>query len=315
VSDLISVVVISYNSSNYILETLESIKAQTYDNIELIISDDCSSDDTVLLGERWTSENISRFNGIKVIANKKNAGISANLNIGLKECKGKFIKPIAADDILVEDCLERNYKACVTNKYKILFSEVLTFIDNDKSKLIASDYSYSLKCFDLDYRGQNKLLSHTHFPQTQTFFVEKNFLEQVGYFEEEYKYMEDYPMWFKITSMGYKLNFLECVTVLYRVHSESVYNYKKTDKIVNERFHQSDRHFFYNVRLKSMIKYGLIYEAYSQLIRYVYKDIVILLGNKRNVLTYIAKIILLLNPTNLINKTKIMLNKGNKGGI
>ena len=50
---LVSVVVITYNSEKYILETLESIKTQSYKNLELIISDDCSKDDTVMICRDW----------------------------------------------------------------------------------------------------------------------------------------------------------------------------------------------------------------------------------------------------------------------
>ena len=54
---LVSVCVLAYNSSKYILETLNSIKNQTYDTIELIISDDCSTDDTVALCTQWINRN------------------------------------------------------------------------------------------------------------------------------------------------------------------------------------------------------------------------------------------------------------------
>lgn len=50
---LVSVIVITYNSSKYVLETLNSVAAQTYDNIELIISDDCSKDNTVEICRNW----------------------------------------------------------------------------------------------------------------------------------------------------------------------------------------------------------------------------------------------------------------------
>ena len=54
---LVSIIVITYNSAKYVLETLESAKNQTYQNIELIISDDCSIDNTVDICTRWLNEN------------------------------------------------------------------------------------------------------------------------------------------------------------------------------------------------------------------------------------------------------------------
>ena len=59
---LVSIIVITYNSSKYVLETLESAKAQTYENIELIISDDGSTDDTIKICKNWLEKNQDRFN-------------------------------------------------------------------------------------------------------------------------------------------------------------------------------------------------------------------------------------------------------------
>ena len=58
---LVSIIVITYNSSKYVLETLESAKAQTYQNIELIVTDDCSNDNTVEICRKWIEENKERF--------------------------------------------------------------------------------------------------------------------------------------------------------------------------------------------------------------------------------------------------------------
>ena len=96
---LISVIVITYNSSSTILETLDSIKRQTYSNIELVVSDDCSKDDTVKKAQNWILDN--NINGI-VVTTKKNAGIPANVNKGIKAAKGTLVKIIAGDDILYD---------------------------------------------------------------------------------------------------------------------------------------------------------------------------------------------------------------------
>lgn len=68
---LVSIVVTTYNSSKYVLETLESVKAQTYKNIELIISDDYSLDNTVEICKKWITENSDRFVNTKIIIVKK----------------------------------------------------------------------------------------------------------------------------------------------------------------------------------------------------------------------------------------------------
>lgn len=77
---LVSIPVITYNSAKTVIETLDSIKAQTYPNIELIISDDCSTDDTVQLCREWIEKNGERFERTELISVTKNTGVSGNNN-------------------------------------------------------------------------------------------------------------------------------------------------------------------------------------------------------------------------------------------
>ena len=80
---LVSIIVITYNSSKYVLETLESAYNQTYQNIELIISDDCSTDDTVEVCKKWVDEHKDRFVRSEIITTPVNTGIPVNCNRGL----------------------------------------------------------------------------------------------------------------------------------------------------------------------------------------------------------------------------------------
>ena len=105
---LVSIIVITYNSSKYVLETLESAKAQTYQNIELIVSDDCSTDNTVEICREWIEKNKKRFLRTELITSEKNTGIPANCNRGVKAAQGEWVKLIAGDDILCNNCIEAN---------------------------------------------------------------------------------------------------------------------------------------------------------------------------------------------------------------
>ena len=103
---LVTILVITYNSSEFIIETLKSVMLQTYRNIELIVSDDGSQDNTVVLCKDWIEENKERFINTRIIEVKKNTGIPANCNRGLKESKGEWLKYIAGDDVLFNTCIE-----------------------------------------------------------------------------------------------------------------------------------------------------------------------------------------------------------------
>ena len=87
---LVTVGIATYNSSEFILETLESIYSQSYPNIELIISDDASSDDTMQKVKKWlaTDNRRDRFTNVKLLEFKENTGVSANANRILKVSTG-----------------------------------------------------------------------------------------------------------------------------------------------------------------------------------------------------------------------------------
>ncbi|OWK74515.1 hypothetical protein CBW16_03655 [Flavobacteriaceae bacterium JJC] len=104
-SELISVILPAYNAEQFIKESVESILAQTYNNIELIIVNDGSTDGTARLSEELAVKD-SR---IKVI-HQENQGVSAARNNGLKTAKGNFIGFIDADDQAAEDLYELLYK-------------------------------------------------------------------------------------------------------------------------------------------------------------------------------------------------------------
>ncbi|MGQ7094825.1 glycosyltransferase family 2 protein, partial [Escherichia coli] len=84
--DKISVMVVTYNSEYTIEETLNSVLLQSYgaENIELIITDDCSKDNTVSIIKKWSVYNKNKFYRVVLIENSVNKGVSENCNIGWK---------------------------------------------------------------------------------------------------------------------------------------------------------------------------------------------------------------------------------------
>ncbi|OIP69647.1 MAG: glycosyl transferase family 2 [Oscillatoriales cyanobacterium CG2_30_44_21] len=96
---LVSILIPAYNAEPYIAETLESAIAQTWGNIEIIVVDDGSKDDTLAIAKRYETK------GVKVIA-QSNQGASAARNMALQEAQGDFIQYLDADDLLAPDKIE-----------------------------------------------------------------------------------------------------------------------------------------------------------------------------------------------------------------
>src|SRR6185312_4924818 len=98
---LVTIGAIGYNNARYVIETLESIKSQTYPNVELIVTDDCSTDKSVVgLITEWLK---SYNHPYQFIIHDKNKGAPAACNEVIRRAKGKYISLIATDDILMPD--------------------------------------------------------------------------------------------------------------------------------------------------------------------------------------------------------------------
>ncbi len=236
--DLVSVIVITYNSSRYVLQTLESLKRQTYVNIELIISDDSSVDNTVDICRSWLVDNGRRFSRVDVITCDKNTGIVANCNRGVAASKGKWIKLIAGDDILFDNCIEKNYDCAYRNNAKMIVSAITAFSGCDGSV----DLHFSEACnrriiyaSGLSAKSFKKwMVRFTPFLNSPTFFISKSLFLNTGGYDSEFIWIEDLPLILQIMRET-DICFMNEPTVRYRVHENSVtrnneFNYKIEDE-------------------------------------------------------------------------------------
>ena len=109
---LVSVIAVCYNHAKYVVETLDSIKAQTYPNIELVIMDDCSTDNSAEVIQEWIDRNTYQC---QFIAHKENEGLCRTLNEALNLTKGEYYQGLACDDIIHKDKLNRQVE--IFNSY------------------------------------------------------------------------------------------------------------------------------------------------------------------------------------------------------
>lgn len=216
----VSVAVLTYNSSKTVLQTLESIKAQSYDKISLIVSDDCSADDTVNICNGWIKRNAGRFISANVITTDTNTGVTGNCNRALDACESDFFKLIAADDCLLPDCIGDNVAFMEDNPTStVVFSKVACFGKRRYIKRFQSQFDYSF--FSLSAQEQHSRLVDVSncIPAATSFFRIKSLRELNIRFDERIPMMEDWPMWIMLTGKGVKLDFIDKYTVRYRVGS------------------------------------------------------------------------------------------------
>ena len=218
---LVSILIITYNSAKYVLETLESAKAQTYQNIELIITDDGSKDDTVEICRRWINEHSSRFIKSEVITVATNTGIPSNCNRGVLAAGGTWLKLIAGDDILDNQCVDILLNSAVKSDKKLFFANMNNFSETEVSKNEIDPAIY--KFFEMNIESKLKQYSrHAYFLNSPTIFVHRETLNLLGLFNEKYKYLEDLPLIINFLKNKKDIGFVNESVVLRRVHNESI---------------------------------------------------------------------------------------------
>ena len=134
----ISVCIPTYNCAEYLRQAVDSVLLQSYQNLEIVIVDNCSTDETVTLVEEIIS---SSSRDIQFYKNDRNIGMVSNLNRCLELARGAYIKFLMADDILLPGCLEEMAIGLDTNKDISLVACGRLIIDELGSEQAINRYS------------------------------------------------------------------------------------------------------------------------------------------------------------------------------
>lgn len=221
---LVSICVVTYNSRLYIEETLDSVKKQTYSNLELIISDDNSTDDTVPFCEQWLKKNKACFKRVELIKSKQNTGIAPNCNRAYFAACGEWIKGVAGDDVLFPDCIEKNVRFIKNHPEAQLIQSYNLYIDSNSYLLNRDRYEKDIFFFNACAEKQHEILLRKYVANTVSTFMKRSLFIEVGGFDEQIKMMEDYPFWLLCTGCGIKIHFMDELTMYYRIHQASISN-------------------------------------------------------------------------------------------
>lgn len=260
-NDLVSVIVVSYNSEKTIIETLDSILVQTYKNIEIVVSDDGSNDRTISIVKEWMQKN-GRILKTKIVESMNNTGIPGNVNRGIRACSGNLIKIIAADDLLLPDAIMKYLVFYKKNtKTNIYVSKVDLFGDVTNTQI-----EYCLNAYEC-MRGGNqyhKMLVSNFVIAPSVGLLNKKTVEEMGMFDERFPAFEDYPFYLKLSRHGYKYVLIDEALVKYRISGNSAGNG------MSKRYMKSMSSFFFREKLRMLLKERMVFVAAKQIARYGY---------------------------------------------
>lgn len=221
IKDLITVYITNYNYGRYIDKCIQSILKQTYKNIELIIIDDGSSDNS--------KENLKKYEKIRKIKviYQKNKGLNITNNIAIKVSTGRYIIRVDADDWLREDAISSLYKEIQKDKkIAMVFSNYYEVNVNGEIQNEFKRYNFNkVKILDKPAHGACSL-------------IDKKKLLTVGGYNENLNCQDGYDIWFKFISK-YKFKHVNKSLFFYRQHSESLSKNKKKILIARSKIYKS----------------------------------------------------------------------------
>ena len=209
--ELISVIIPTYNRAHCIRNAVESVIAQNYEQLEIIVVDDASRDNTE---EIVASIKDSR---IKYIYNQKNSGAAAARNIGIQVAQGNFIAFQDSDDIWLEGKLKKQLEVMKQGKYGMVYGCIeRSYLDGHKEKIPRDTIQKEAKQGII----YPYLLAESYI-STQTILVKREILEQVQGFDEAMKSYEDYDLALRIAKCC-KVGFIDQVLVQVNTLEDSI---------------------------------------------------------------------------------------------
>ena len=202
--ELVSIIMPSYNTEQYIGESIKSVQAQTYENWELIIVDDCSTDNTDTAVEPFLSDERIRY-----LKNSRNSGAAVSRNYALREAKGKWIAFLDSDDLWLPDKLEKQINFMTENNYKFTYTDYKICLNGSWLPYIYTGPSVVNK---------QKMKNYCYF-STITVMYDRDYVGLVQI--EDVKKNNDYAMWLKIIEKSPCYRLPDCLSC-YIKHDGSI---------------------------------------------------------------------------------------------
>jgi glycosyltransferase involved in cell wall biosynthesis len=190
---LVSIALLCYNHEKYISKAIESILEQTYKNIELIIVDNASIDNS----KNIIKTKICNDNRAKLIELSENTFVSFGWNFAAKNCNGEYIASLSGDDYFEKDKIEKQINYMLKNELTNSFTWVNCVDDNEKiiyNHHLDKTFNKNLSSFEL----KKKLITEGNTLCATSFIFHKSIFEKYGYYDHRLLQSQDYDLWLRI---------------------------------------------------------------------------------------------------------------------
>lgn len=224
---MISVVMPAYNAARYIGQAIDSLLNQTYKDFELLVIDDCSTDDTVEIVKAYAAKDPR----VRLIQQPANGGVSVARNTGFQEAKYPWVALLDADDIALPDRLEKQVKAIESDPEVVAWGAAVRNMSPDGKPREIKEVGPPTK--EVFYQKREK--GEVIFLATTASVLRRDLVLKVNGYDLRFKASEDTDLVNRIADYGAVVALREPL-VLYRLHSSGLSARKFLDQYINTHY-------------------------------------------------------------------------------
>jgi glycosyltransferase involved in cell wall biosynthesis len=212
----VSVCIPTYNGARYVERTIRSVLAQTYEDFELVVRDDGSTDDTLAVVQSIDDERV------RIVAGRENAGAGANFGLAVAEATGTYVKLLCQDDVIYPECLARQIAVLESDAGVVMVSCHRDIVDDDDRVVFrnrgwrkASGRYAGAAVMRATVRAGTNLVG-----EPSAVLLRREAFEAAGGFDRTYSYMIDLEAWMRLLELG-SLHYLPDALCTFRVSQQS----------------------------------------------------------------------------------------------
>ena len=227
----VSVVMAMYNAEKYIAETLESLLAQTFQDFEVILVNDCSTDNSRAIAESY----FPKFGGrLKIFDNEKNSGAATTRNNGLRRAKGEYVFYFDSDDLILPSGLEEIYTVAKRFDVDVVNSTKSYRMSNDGKTLtphnlrLTRPNDESILEYNLEWRFKGLLMDKFAWAPWRRLLRREFLIENNLFFPENIRRNEDEIWTMGLLFRAKRILHIPLPIVLYRLSDNSITRIKRT---------------------------------------------------------------------------------------
>jgi len=287
---LVSILIPTFNSAQYLSAALDSALAQTYQNIEIVVHNDASTDNTQSLLANYKDKRL------RIIHTRKNHGMIGGWNYIVKYAKGEYIKFLASDDLLAPNCVKVLVHAAQLNPHSMIITCRRNFINESGKTLktlgfsnhstIASGTAHARKI--LTTLRENKI------GEPSAVLYPRKLIKTVGEFDPAFSQFADFEYWIRLLAYG-DIVYVHQTLCSFRVHATSNTSKAILDgRFITETFHLINKYykepfFVKKFSLTRRDKYHVLITKILDTLKNI-KDL-LLSGNYAQAMRYMARLL------------------------